>query len=183
MTNPFLIGQKVYLRAPEPGDEEIYAFSQNHPEPRESLFYALPTSLSENLEEIKKNANDPNTIEFTICTKNPDKAVGNTALFRIDWVGRMAIFYIAIAEPENWSKGYGHETTQLVTDYAFDTLNLNRLQLHVYTGNQRAVKVYQKVGFRIEGTLKQAMYHKGDYCDFYVMGILCRDWKKAKIKK
>ena len=183
MTNPFLIGQKIYLRAPEPGDEEIYALSQNHPDPRESLFYALPTSLAVNLDKIQLQENDPNTIQFTICTQNPDKPVGNTTLFRIDWVGRMAIYYIAIAKPENWSQGFGQETTELMVDYVFDTLNLNRLQLHVYTGNQRAVKIYQKVGFRIEGTLKEAMFHKGGYCDFYVMGILAKEWKKSnKIK-
>ena len=45
VTNPFIIGNKIYLRAPEPGDEELYSLSQNHPEPRENLFYALPTSV------------------------------------------------------------------------------------------------------------------------------------------
>ena len=183
MINPFLIGDKIYLRAPEPGDEVIYSLSQNHPDPRENLFYALPSSVAVHRENIKQQEADPNTIPFTICTINPDKPVGNTALFRIDWVGRMAVFYIAVAESENWSKGYGQEATRLMVDYVFDTLNLNRLQLHVFTGNQRAIKVYQKVGFEIEGTLRQAMFHKSKYCDFYVMGILAKDWKKINKRK
>lgn len=183
MTNPFIIGNKIYLRAPEPGDEKLYSLSQNHPEPRENLFYALPTSVGTHREKILQLETDPNTIQFTICTKNPDKPVGNTSLIRIDWVGRMAIYYIAIAESANWSKGFGLVTTQLMVEYAFDTLNLNRLQLHVFTGNQRAVKVYQKVGFKIEGTLKQAMYHQRMYCDFYVMGILANDWELANKRK
>ena len=53
MTNPFLIGDKIYLRAPEPGDEEIYSLSQNHPDPRENLFYALPSSVAIHRENIK----------------------------------------------------------------------------------------------------------------------------------
>jgi RimJ/RimL family protein N-acetyltransferase len=87
----------------------------------------------------------------------------------------MAIFYIGIADKTNWSKGYGSEATELMVHYAFSTLNLNRIQLHVAKENKPAVKVYQKAGFKIEGTLREAMYHKGQYCDFYVMGILRSD--------
>ena len=183
MTNPFLIGKSIYLRAPEAGDEEVYSFSQNHPEPRENLFYALPTSRTVQNERIKQQEADPNTILFTICTKNPDKPIGNTSFFRIDWVGRMAIYYIAIASPANWSQGYGLEATRMMAEYAFETLNLNRLQLHVFTGNQRAVKVYQKTGYKIEGTLRQAMFHLRQYCDFYVMGILAEDWEAINKEK
>jgi RimJ/RimL family protein N-acetyltransferase len=183
MKNPFLIGSKIYLRAPEPGDEIIYAISQNHPEPRDQLFYARPTSPAIQWENIQKQIADPNAVPFTICSINPDKPVGNTFIYRIDWVGRMGIYYIAIAEAENWSKGYGLETTKLMIDYAFNTLNLNRIQLHVHVANKRAVNVYKKSGFQTEGTLRQAMFHQGKYCDFYVMGILAKDWRIDTMKK
>ncbi len=175
MKNPFLIGDEIYLRAAETGDEEIWAETENHPDPREHLFYALPTSPEEQLAKLEQAIIDHNTVLFTICAKETDKAFGVTAFYRIDWVGRMATFYIAIAPKDNWSKGYGKEVTKLMIDYAFDTLNLNRVQLHVYTGNERAIKAYQKCGFQIEGTLREAMYHKGHYCDFYIMGILRKE--------
>jgi RimJ/RimL family protein N-acetyltransferase len=92
----------------------------------------------------------------------------------------MAIFYIGIADKENWSKGYGTETLGLILDYAFNTLNLNRIQLVVAVENIAAVKVYQKAGFIIEGTLREAMFHQGKYCDFYIMGILLSDWRKTR---
>ncbi len=177
MTNPFLIGNKIYLRAAEPEDKNIWAVTENHPDPREFLFYALPTSLEEQRVKLEKAQADPNTIMFTICEKETGSAIGVTAFYRIDWIGRMATFYIAIAPKENWSKGYGKEVTNLMIDYAFDTLNLNRVQLHVFVENERAVKAYKKRGFQIEGTLREAMYHKGKYCDFYVMGLLRRDRK------
>ena len=91
----------------------------------------------------------------------------------------MAVFYIAIAEKENWSKGFGKEATRLMVDYAFKTLNFNRIQLHVSVENERAVNAYKNAGFVIEGTLRQAMYHKSKYVDFYVMGILKEDWQKT----
>ena len=90
MLNPFLIGKKIYLRAPEPGDENIKALSENHPTARESLFYAIPSNLDFHSEELKKWIRDNNTIIFTVCTREPDAAVGITAFFRVDWVSKAA---------------------------------------------------------------------------------------------
>jgi len=172
----FIIGKKIYLRAFKPGDEEMIARIENHPDPRLTLFYALPTTLAQQLDKIHKFTEDPNSIIFTICRKEDNEPVGQTALFRIDWIGRMAVFYIGIADKENWSVGFGSEATELVVEYCFKTLNLNRIQLHVAVENEAAVKVYKRVGFKIEGTLRQAMYHEGRYSDFFVMGILRSDY-------
>lgn len=154
---------------------------ENHPDTRQTLFYAFPTTFQQQKDKILSNINDPNTIVFAICRKADGKPIGQTALFRIDWVGRMATFYIGIADKENWSKGYGSEATMKMVEYAFETLNLNRVHLHVAVENEGAVKVYQRVGFQIEGTLREAMYHDGHYSDFYVMGLLRRDWKNKNI--
>lgn len=47
--------------------------------------------------------------------------------------------------PEYWDKGYGTEVTRFMVDYAFRWLNLHRLGLDVYEGNERAVKVYKRM--------------------------------------
>ena len=146
MKNPFIIGEKIYLRAPEEGDEKIIATTENHPDSRESLFYALPFNLDSIRDKWNKLRDDSNTIVLIICSKNPDKPIGIAAFHRIDWVGRMAIFYIAIADTENRSKGFGSEATKLIMDYAFNTLNLNRVQLHAFFPNKftTAVSKYIK---------------------------------------
>ncbi|KAA3617313.1 MAG: N-acetyltransferase [Calditrichaeota bacterium] len=177
MKNPFIIGTNIYLRACEDDDKNIWAETENHPDPREFLFYALPSSPAEQLVKLEQAIADHKTVLFTICEKESDKSIGVTAFYRVDWISRAAVYYIAIAQKENWSKGYGREVTNLMIDYAFETLNLNRIQLHVYVGNERAVKAYQKCGFKIEGTLREAMFHKGHYCDFYVMGLLSSEKK------
>ena len=66
-----------------------------------------------------------------------------------------------------------------MVDYAFATLNLNRIQLHVSTENERAIDVYEKIGFKIEGKLREVMFFENHYVDFYVMGILKSDWQKT----
>ncbi len=180
MLNPFIIGKRIYLRSPEPADEEIIALSENHPDPRETLYYALPSNIRIHKERIEAKQRDPHTVFFTIATINPDQPIGCTSLVRIDWVGRMATFYIAIARKKDWDHGFGREATRLMVDYAFATLNLNRVQLHVSTENVRAVKAYEKEGFLIEGTLRQAMFHENHYSDFYLMAILREDWEKGR---
>ncbi len=172
----FLEGTSIFLRAFEQGDEEIAAKIENHPDTRETLFYAIPTSLDQQQKKVMGLIESSKNILLTICRKTDDSPIGQTAFFRIDWVGRMAVFYIGIAGRENWSKGYGSEATSMMVEYAFQTLNLNRIQLHVAIENKGAVKVYQRSGFQIEGTLREAMYHQGHYSDFYVMGILKKDW-------
>lgn len=178
----FLIGEKIYLRAFKESDEQMLARLENHPDPRSTLFYARPTTIEQQLEKTQKLLDDPNVLLFTICKNEDDEPIGQTAFHRIDWIGRMAIFYIGIADKENWSKGYGSEATKMMIEYGFNTVNLNRMQLHVAVENEAAIKVYERTGFKIEGTLREAMYHEGHYSDFYVMGVLRKDWESLNHK-
>ena len=77
----------------------------------------------------------------------------------------------------------GTETVQSMIDYAFETLNLNRIQLHVSAENEPAIKIYRRVGFIKEGVLRQAMFHDNKYYDFWVMGILKHDWLRKREEK
>ncbi len=182
MINPFLIGRYIYLRPLQLEDSDFIARGENNPKVRETLFLFLPNYPALTKEKISQQINSRETIIFTIVEKASDIPVGQTAFFRIDWVSRAAIFYLAILDPAFWGKGYGTETTQLMVDYAFETLNLNRIQLHVFADNVAAIKIYQKVGFIKEGVLRQAMFHHDHYCDFWVMGILKNDWLQNKNK-
>jgi RimJ/RimL family protein N-acetyltransferase len=59
-------------------------------------------------------------------------------------------------------------------------VNLNRIQLFVYSFNPRAIRAYEKAGFRIEGTLRENIYRDGRYWDEYVMAILRSDWEQMR---
>jgi RimJ/RimL family protein N-acetyltransferase len=176
LENPFLIGEKVYLRPIELEDSKFLSKSESDPIVRESLFLALPVSLMNEQQKVEQYIKSKDTIVLIIVEKETNKPVGQTAFFRIDYISRAAIFYIAILDPTHWLKGFGSEATQLMVDYAFTTLNLNRIQLHVCAENAPAIKIYQRVGFIKEGVLRQAMFRNGNYVDFWVMGILRNDW-------
>ena len=172
----FISGEKIYLRPVEESDFELVLFGKNDIRVRETLFLNKPVNSEEIKNELKKLLLSKETIMFTICTLDGDIPVGQTGLFRVDHVSRAAVFYIAIYDPDYWSKGFGTEATKLLIEYSFDILNLNRIQLHVSTENKYAVEAYKKSGYTIEGILRQAMYHSNKYVDFYVMSILREEY-------
>ena len=178
MENPFLIGEKIYLRSIETEDAKFLAKGENDPIVRESLFLALPVSLTKEQEKLEQFIKSKDAIVLVIVEQETNQPVGQTAFFRVDYISRAAVFYIAILAPSFWSKGYGSEATKMMVDYAFKTLNLNRIQLHVCAENLAAIKIYERVGFIKEGILRQAMFRNGNYVDFWVMGILKSDWLK-----
>ncbi|HBY19347.1 MAG: GCN5-like N-acetyltransferase [Marinimicrobia bacterium 46_43] len=170
MRDIFLEGEKVILTPMEEEDAEFIRKMENDPEVRYALFLYKPLTRESAEKQVREMISSHDIFMFMIMEKESGQIIGQTGLVRVDFVSRSAIFYIAVHHKASRSKGYGTESTQLIMDYAFQTLNLNRIQLHVNSENTPAVHIYQKLGFEIEGTLRQAMYHGGKYCDFYVMG-------------
>lgn len=175
-TVKFLEGEKIYLRPVQEEDYELVYFGKNNPDVRYTLHLFAPMTYEQVKDEMKTWTTSKEIALFTICQNEDNTPVGQTALVRIDLVSRAAVFYIAIYDPQFWSKGYGKEATKLMLKYSFDILNLNRVQLHVSCENVKGIDAYKKAGFKIEGTLRKAMYHNDKYIDFYVMGILREEY-------
>ncbi|MBU0713479.1 GNAT family N-acetyltransferase [bacterium] len=179
--NTFLVRQHVILRSFNPNDALLFCPGENDPDVRETLFLAFPANVDQIRDRIVAQINSGNALLLTIADKTTDKAIGQTAFFRIDSVSRSAIFYIALLDKSKWSQGLGTEATQLMVEYGFNTLNLHRIQLHVFIDNRAAIHIYEKIGFKKEGVLREAMYHHGKYCDFLVMGCLKSEWTQTVI--
>jgi RimJ/RimL family protein N-acetyltransferase len=105
-----------------------------------------------------------------------DELVGCVYLLGISWVHRSAEFAIMIGRKDYWNRGLGRQATQAVLDHAFRDLQLHRVWLHVNHDNPRARHVYERVGFRHEGTLRSALFKNGQYVDVDVMGILASEY-------
>jgi RimJ/RimL family protein N-acetyltransferase len=158
----------------------MFYFGENNAEIRDTLFLFNPLTQSDAKSKIDEWLSKSENKLFTICERKTDIPIGITGLFRVDHISRAATFFIAIYNPEFWSKGYGSEATKLVIKYSFDILNLNRIQLHVAKSNIKGVRAYEKNGFTIEGTLREAMYHNNEYIDFYVMSILRNEFYEER---
>jgi ribosomal-protein-alanine N-acetyltransferase len=108
--------------------------------------------------------------------KDGDRLIGAVGLQAIDFRSRHANFGMAIGVAAEWGKGYGTEATRLMVQYAFATLNLQRVWLHVVEYNERGVRCYERAGFQKEGLLRQEHFREGRYWNTHLMAILRGDW-------
>ena len=146
-----------------------------------TIFRPLTRMMEEDWIENLKNQNDTIIFGILIPDENDtEKLIGNCGLHAIDWKNRVGEVGIMIGEKEYQSKGYGTEAVELLLDYGFKTVNLNRIQLRVYEFNSRAINSYNKIGFVEEGRMRQAMFANGEYHDMIFMSILQEEWLKEK---
>lgn len=75
-----------------------------------------------------------------------------------------------------WGRGYATEAARTLLQWAFDTLDLNRVQSETDTRNIASARVLEKLGFELEGTLREDCIVNGDVSDSWVYGLLQRDW-------
>jgi RimJ/RimL family protein N-acetyltransferase len=76
-----------------------------------------------------------------------------------------------------WGRGYGTEAARAVLHWAFDTLDLNRVQAETDTRNLASARVLEKLGFRREGTLREDCVVDGEVSDSWVFGLIRREWR------
>lgn len=114
---------------------------------------------------------DRNT-RLSIIENESNTFIGNVNLTNIHHINRTAEFSIVIGDKKYWSKGIGESVTRRVLQHAFLDLNLNRVYLYVLEYNTRAVKMYKKVGFILEGKLEEAVHKDGKNHDLILMAIL-----------
>jgi [ribosomal protein S5]-alanine N-acetyltransferase len=75
-----------------------------------------------------------------------------------------------------WGHGYATEAVGALLRWAFDALDLNRVQAEADTRNVASARVLEKVGFVLEGTLREDCVVNGEVSDSWVYGLLRRDW-------
>ncbi|RME88009.1 MAG: N-acetyltransferase [Anaerolineae bacterium] len=175
-----IYGERVRLRAVEREDLPHFVRWLNDPEVQRGLTLYRPLSLAEEeqwFENLAQQPRDERPLAIEIREGEEWRLVGNSSLMHIDWRNRSAEVGLFIGEKRYWDRGYGSEVLRLWLRYAFETLNLNRVYLHVHANNRRAVHVYEKVGFVLEGRLRQAVYQDGEYHDVLVMSVLRSEWK------
>ena len=113
---------------------------------------------------------------FAIRALEDDRLLGDITLSVVNWGNRNAFTGISIGDREFWGKGYGTDAMRLILRYGFYELNLRRISLVVFEFNQRALRSYEKAGFRIEGRQRQGVQREGRRWDILYMGILREEW-------
>ena len=162
-------GKRLYLRElTEKYASEKYCKWLN--DPVVNKYLETRKATIESLKKyIKEKKEDPNCLLFGIFLKNNNEHIGNAKLEPIDFEKKIADYGMIIGETEYWGKGLGTEITKLVVDYAFNELNLKKIRLGVITENLPAIRVYEKVGFKIVKNQEKSVRHENKIYDAIIM--------------
>ncbi|HWQ73536.1 MAG TPA: GNAT family protein [Desulfitobacteriaceae bacterium] len=172
-----LQGKKIRIRPLEEEDiEDIYNW-YNDQEFNLWASGAWPLNTLKSKEELARKFIDQPDGGHRYAILNEDRAVIGSIGFRDHNVpARSAVIYVNIGPREYWGKGYGTEALIIFVKYLFCQWNLHRLSLDTWDGNVRAIRAYEKAGFKIEGRQREAYYIQGEYHDAVLMGLLKREF-------
>jgi RimJ/RimL family protein N-acetyltransferase len=114
-------------------------------------------------------------LDLAIIERATGECVGIVALDQLDSDALSCNFRIMLARVASFDRGMGTQASRLITDYAFDVLGINRIELGVFSFNDRARHVYEKLGFVHEGTRRQATRCDGEWHDLELMAMIRSD--------
>ncbi|MFK3938059.1 GNAT family N-acetyltransferase [Alkalihalobacillus sp. NPDC078783] len=130
---------------------------------------------------LEKNTLENNLIEdgqfFSIYSKEDNAHIGKCDYRDINWIARSATIGMMIGEAEYWGKGHGEDALHVLLRYLFDSLNLERIQIDTWSGNQRAIRFFEKCEFVLEGRLRKGEFINGSYYDTIIMSVLREEYK------
>lgn len=172
-----VIGERIYLSPMNVEDAEKYMTWMCDRSVSDNLGNTRMFNTIEGEKDWILNAGKNGDVNFAIV-KNDDTLLGNISLMKINRADRTCTLGIFIGDEENRNKGYGAEAIKLILDFAFNFQNMHNVDLEVFSYNKRAIKCYEKVGFKICGTRHEASYMDGKYHDIIQMEILDRDFNK-----
>ncbi|PKK38523.1 hypothetical protein BWI96_01770 [Siphonobacter sp. SORGH_AS_0500] len=105
--------------------------------------------------------------------------VGTVQLTQIDRMNQQAEYSIMIGEKNHQSKGLGRQATQAILKHGFLDLNLHRIYLTVLTDNERAIRLYESIGFQREGIYRKSLFKNGQFVDVMGMSLLRDEYQIA----
>jgi RimJ/RimL family protein N-acetyltransferase len=174
-----LLGSKVKLVPLQKEFLPTIAKWFNDPEVTQFLNWFRPMALESEEDWYRNIQKDTNSVHFAIMLKGDDAKdlpIGNCGS-NLDQKNRVGKVGIVIGDKNYWGMGFGTEAMQLLVNYNFKTLNMERVELETFAFNIRAIKSYKRVGFIEEGCRRKAHFINGQYHDVITMGLLRSEWK------
>ena len=170
-------GRLVRLRPLEPEDASRLNPLFNDPDVLAGLTFPFPQPAVGFIEWVESSRHSTDSIDFVIETIE-GRAVGACGMRGLNDRNRSGNLGIWIGKPY-WGRGYGTDAVRTLCRFGFRHMNLQRVELHVYADNPRARRAYEKVGFRLEGTMRRAQFVGGEYVDAHLMGLLAEELAEA----
>ncbi|MCA9728762.1 MAG: GNAT family N-acetyltransferase [Candidatus Eisenbacteria bacterium] len=175
---PVLTGPRIILRPLRDADVEDLFEIYSHVE---VMRYWTSPAHRERAEteklvaEIRRGFEEGWLFEWGIADRTTDRVIGTATLFHVDWAHRRAEIGYALGRAE-WGAGYASEALTVLIGFAFEKLDLHRLEADADPRNERSLRVLARQGFRREGTQLERYWLLGEIQDAALLGLLRHEW-------
>ena len=170
MTGPvFLENDRAELRTIEDNDLDFIRNKFNLKETRHGLDNWTPKNLKQQKDFYEEIISSEEQVTLMICDEGD--SAGIISLRFVDKRSKVGEFGLWIA-PEFQKKGLGTASVKLLIEYAFEQLNLNRLQARAHEENAGSRNLWEKLGFKQEATIREAIFIDGKYVDAHWYALL-----------
>lgn len=164
------------LRLLASGDLKERVEWMNNPKIYKTMHFTPPISLEKTIEWHSKNINNISRCDVAF-EGNDGNLVAMGGLTHIDYSTRKAEFYIFV-NPDRQREGNGSIATYILCKYGFEVLQLHKIYLYTNSNNLGARKTYEKIGFKLEGILRDEMINEEKYEDRLYYGLLFSEFDK-----
>jgi len=173
---PVLTGEKTVLRPFTAADAEAMWEILQDPDVVRFTFEPSTELTPERVRSFYgTRATVPDRLDLAVTDPVTGELLGEVVLNEWDPRARSCTFRTLVG-PRGRGRGIGTEATRLIVGYGFEQLGLHRIELQAYGTNRRALRVYEKVGFAVEGVRREVQLRDGEWADEVIMGILDREW-------
>ncbi len=175
---PTITGERVLLRPVDPADAAGLAAVDDE------ALRLTGTQRKASLKKLRRwyatRADHADRLDLSIIDRASGRWAGEVVLNNLDRANRSCGFRILLGSAEFRDRGLGTEASRLALAHAFQRVGVHRVELQVYAFNPRAKHVYDRLGFRYEGTRRQALRWDGQWIDSHVMAMLASEWQAGR---
>lgn len=172
----FLRGDAVTLRTVEEEDVDYLQTLVNDPRIRRGTTFHAPINRAQEQEWFENQASSDESVSLLVCVE--EQPVGSIGLHHAPPPADSTEIGVFI-DPDHWSNGYATDASRTLTDYAFRELGKHRVAARVYDFNDASKRIWEKLGFRHEGTHREEVYRDGEYVDTEYYAVLEHEWRNG----
>ncbi|WP_300659969.1 GNAT family N-acetyltransferase [uncultured Acetatifactor sp.] len=165
-------GVGIYLRLMTREDTDLIVAWRNSDDVRKNFIYQEPFTRQGHEDWIRNMVEKGKVVQDIICDLASDRPLGSVYIRDIDRQHNKAEYGIFIGEAHARGRGIGTAAAKLMLRYCFAEEKLHRIYLRALAGNERAIRSYEKAGFRKEACLKDDVRIDGKYCDIIWMAAI-----------